>query len=154
MVSFLWEFWSDKKISLLSALTSVRIKQVDLGENVRASPGTNKTVCNNLPSLCAAFSQSLSVKRETPRQKQNAHACVAFWNSKIIKLTFSVTGDFGFFNNPHGCLQDQRLLTGFILFIVLWRLTLLLQSHHSNWAIGVCCSQIFKVKTILTLCVT
>ena len=28
-------------------------------------------------------------------------------------LTFSVTGDFVFFNNPRGYLRDQFLLTGF-----------------------------------------
>ena len=28
-------------------------------------------------------------------------------------LMFSVTGDFGFLNNPRGYLQDQLLLTGF-----------------------------------------
>ena len=38
--------------------------------------------------------------RETPRQKQNAHACVTFWNSKMTLMLWAASkqaaGDFGY----------------------------------------------------------
>ena len=49
--------------------------------------------------------------RGTSRQKQNAHACVAFWDSKMYVNV--VSNRRVFFNNPCGHLRDRILPTGF-----------------------------------------
>ena len=49
-------------------------------------------------------------RREMPRQKQNADACVAFWNSRCCHV---VNSRKLWFFKTCGCLRDRLLPTGF-----------------------------------------
>ena len=66
-------------------------------------PSTNLVPVRSFPSPSRSMcfgDVSEANGREMPRQKQNAHACVTFWNSKMTLMLWAASkqpaGDFGY----------------------------------------------------------